>query len=166
MARFTTLDFVFGRFSKKFFFSVRREELLPPHIFLPFCPAETHFSQEIKTNQPECFFPQKVKSIKSCWNISLFWICQLSHWCLEQIFCLTSTRPLVSNFGWLLRQKQKTPFKIPVQPCPVPYKFDSSEFRNEFPFTKQTNKVFTMPCSDALDSNYDCKHTPNLRCFQ
>ena len=27
------------------------EELLPPHIFLPFCPAETHFSQQIKTNQ-------------------------------------------------------------------------------------------------------------------
>ena len=24
---------------------------MPPHIFLPFCPAETHFSQQIKTNQ-------------------------------------------------------------------------------------------------------------------
>ena len=35
------------------------KELLPPHIFLPFCPAETHFSQEIKTNQPMPFLKKR-----------------------------------------------------------------------------------------------------------
>ena len=47
--------------------------------------------------------------------------------------------PDVSNFLRLAKsQKQKSPFKISstVQSCSVPYKFDSSEFRNGFPFQK------------------------------
>ena len=34
---------------------------MPPHIFLPFCPAETHFSQQIKTNQ---LMPSSVSSFE------------------------------------------------------------------------------------------------------
>ena len=57
--------------------------------------------------------------------------------------CFEMSRMFQISFGWVCRQKQKTPFKISstVQLYPVPYKFDSSvNLGTGFLFTKQTLK--------------------------